>query len=241
MTFRLEAPDQLGAASPDTLRLHVTLTRTRASHGNAESGPRNATSTGARATPPAMRWESALTLAPGPSATLSARGTITTAHTLQHVLGYVALDASNGSNRLHQTGWIVNQAGWEASGEVRARTRVRASDAIPELRASGGPRNAGDGPASRGPNVHLVPNPVSADTRLVAEGAGETAATIELYDVRGRWVRTLVASLRKTERMSLPFDARDALGRRLAPGIYLVHLESPSGEVLANTKAVVVP
>jgi hypothetical protein len=58
--------------------------------------------------------------------------------------------------------------------------------------------------------------------------------------VRGRWQRTLIAPIRHG-RLEAALDARDALGRVLAPGVYLVRLESASGEVLASTKAVVVP
>jgi hypothetical protein len=83
----------------------------------------------------------------------------------------------------------------------------------------------------------IAPNPLAGSTRVrfAVPRAGETRVTV--YDAAGRQVARLedgrlAAGVRETT-----WDGRDARGRRLAPGVYLVRL---SGDGFAAARKVIV-
>lgn len=68
------------------------------------------------------------------------------------------------------------------------------------------------------------PNPFARRTafRILIEEAGP--ALVEVYDVQGRRVRTLLNRAVQPGQMNLSWDARDDDGRRLATGVYFVRV-----------------
>jgi hypothetical protein len=57
-------------------------------------------------------------------------------------------------------------------------------------------------------------------------GAKRAAVRLEIYDVRGRRVRTLVAAPRDPGEYVLAWDRRDLMGRAVVRGLYFVQLEA---------------
>jgi len=70
------------------------------------------------------------------------------------------------------------------------------------------------------------PNPFRVATRLQFTLAHAGHARIQVFDLRGRLVRTLLDGFLPAGEASASWDGRDARGTRQAPGIYLVRLES---------------
>ncbi len=69
-----------------------------------------------------------------------------------------------------------------------------------------------------------VPNPFNPSTRLGFELAFAGHARLELYDVRGRWVRTLVDAPLTAGPHSVTWDGTDRRGAAVASGLYLARL-----------------
>lgn len=72
------------------------------------------------------------------------------------------------------------------------------------------------------------PNPAYARTTLAFDLPAAADARVSVYSVDGRRVSTPFAGRRDAGRHSFTWDCRDAGGRRLAPGVYLVVLETGS-------------
>jgi flagellar hook assembly protein FlgD len=72
----------------------------------------------------------------------------------------------------------------------------------------------------------VVPNPVR-DRATFAIDVPAAAGRVELalYDLAGRRVRTLVSGALPAGRHTVSWDGRGDAGARLAPGLYLAHLE----------------
>ncbi|MCK5620424.1 MAG: T9SS type A sorting domain-containing protein, partial [Candidatus Krumholzibacteria bacterium] len=51
--------------------------------------------------------------------------------------------------------------------------------------------------------------------------------TLEIFDVRGRHVRTLVAGRQPAGEMSVVWDGRDYRGVSVSTGVYFVRLRTP--------------
>jgi len=82
------------------------------------------------------------------------------------------------------------------------------------------------------------PNPFRHRTGIPFGLASEENATIRIYDVRGRLVRTLVDGQRKAAAQTITWDGRDTRGTRVAAGIYFYRLEA--GTFVQTKKMVVV-
>jgi len=61
--------------------------------------------------------------------------------------------------------------------------------------------------------------------------------TLELYDLRGRMVRSVWNGTVAPGRYTIPWDGRDQSGRVVPPGAYLYRLDA--GGVMATRKIVV--
>ena len=83
------------------------------------------------------------------------------------------------------------------------------------------------------------PNPFDTSTRISFELETSGRATLAIYDVRGRLVRSLVDSDLAARRWTASWDGRDASGRRLATGVYFARL-AVNGRVAATGKVVIV-
>ena len=84
-------------------------------------------------------------------------------------------------------------------------------------------------PGSGGLRLTAAPNPFAGETVFLYELPVRSSATLTVYDVAGR----LVSSVRRegpavAGEHSVRWDARDAQGRRLPPGIYLYRLDAGS-------------
>ena len=66
------------------------------------------------------------------------------------------------------------------------------------------------------------PNPAREGTQFRLELPGPMRVQVEVFDVGGRRVRTLLDEPRGAGIKNLTFDLRDDHGSRLAQGIYLV-------------------
>jgi hypothetical protein len=118
-------------------------------------------------------------------------------------------------------------------------------DAIESLHAGTTTGIAGD-PRGASPAITLTlaapgPNPVGAgETQEIAYTVpGGAPATVRLYDVSGRLVRTLLDRESGAVDRTLRWSARDAAGRPLAAGVYLLRLSTP--EAAASKKVLVGP
>lgn len=82
------------------------------------------------------------------------------------------------------------------------------------------------------------PNPFSARTTFRVDGDGTTAATVSIFDIRGRRVRTLPAGTPARESLVM-WDGTDEHGQRLPAGTYLARAES--GGVTTTIKLSLLP
>lgn len=82
--------------------------------------------------------------------------------------------------------------------------------------------------------VRVTPQPVRGPARVeivLAGHAGEAPARVRalLFDLQGRRVATIHDGLLPRGRTALAWDGRDAGGRSLAAGLYVLRVESPLG------------
>ena len=80
----------------------------------------------------------------------------------------------------------------------------------------------GDAPALPGLNLRAGPNPFNPRTEISFDMPRGGFATVEVFDLKGRLMRRLLASEVDSGRRTVAFDGRDGSGRSLPSGIYLV-------------------
>ncbi len=68
------------------------------------------------------------------------------------------------------------------------------------------------------------PNPFNSSTAIGFSLAEDVALDLGVYDVTGRRIRTLLAGWRSAGVHSVVWDGRDAVGKRVASGVYLYRL-----------------
>ena len=71
-----------------------------------------------------------------------------------------------------------------------------------------------------------APNPFFSATTIGLELAGAGEVSLDVYDVAGRRIRTLVAGERSAGRYQVTWDGRNDAGARVASGMYFVQLTS---------------
>lgn len=76
-----------------------------------------------------------------------------------------------------------------------------------------------------------TPNPISGSTRIAFELPAAGSGTLEIFDVAGRLVRTVRDGDFPSGRSEVEWDARDAAGAAVRPGIYLYRLTVGSRSV----------
>ncbi len=74
------------------------------------------------------------------------------------------------------------------------------------------------------------PNPFNAGTRLVYRLADAGPVRLEVYNVLGQRVRTLVEKFQNAGSYQVHWDARDQGGTAAAAGVYVTRLQYPGGE-----------
>ena len=95
-----------------------------------------------------------------------------------------------------------------------------------------------DGPGAQVPPVtalrDIAPNPFNPSTRITFDLAQAGPVRLEVYDLRGRLVRRLVAESRAAGRVEVVWDGRDEQGVAAASGTYVARLAAPG--VVASRK-----
>ena len=71
------------------------------------------------------------------------------------------------------------------------------------------------------------PNPFSPETHIAFELPLGGRAELQIYDVRGRLIRTLLDAKRPAGLQSVRWDGRDETGRAVASGVYFYSLTAP--------------
>jgi|SRR5215831_10518722 len=83
------------------------------------------------------------------------------------------------------------------------------------------------------------PNPFSSRAEIAFELAARQNASLEIYDLRGARVRTLIDGPMDPGRYHVPWDGRDAAGASVPAGIYW--LQFVSGSARERTRIVRLP
>ena len=92
-------------------------------------------------------------------------------------------------------------------------------------------------PASPTVRLRAVPNPLNAEVRLEWAGALGNPATLRLHSLDGRLIATIVVE-GSAPAGSVSWDGRDARGRLVSSGLYLVRVVGPAAG--GTTKLIVV-
>lgn len=118
---------------------------------------------------------------------------------------------------------------WLAPGATLVALRgsgVGVDDSRFEWTGLGEPPNVASGLRTR--LVRAAPNPFNPRTRLEFELDRRGDASIDIFDVSGRRVRTIDVSASVPGSHVVEWDGRDNGGRRVASGVYLVRLHTAS-------------
>jgi hypothetical protein len=84
-------------------------------------------------------------------------------------------------------------------------------------------------PAARGTlALHVYPLPATRATTLVVETGVAGTVSIDIFDVAGRRVRSLVHAPLPAGKTLVPFDGRDDLARPLSSGVYFARVHAGS-------------
>jgi len=77
------------------------------------------------------------------------------------------------------------------------------------------------------------PNPFASETAISYCVPGRMHVSLKVFDVEGRFIRTLAEGQAEAGTHCVRWDGRDSDGRRVAPGVYLCRLET-AGSVLSK-------
>jgi hypothetical protein len=117
--------------------------------------------------------------------------------------------------------WIDGNGFWIDDIALALRNTVTAvPEEVPSVAAS--------------PHLSAYPNPFNPSVTLVWRANRTGRLRIELFDLRGRRVRNLFDGDVVTASGRVTWDGRDAGGRAVASGSYLVRLSDPSGEIATH-------
>jgi hypothetical protein len=104
--------------------------------------------------------------------------------------------------------------------------------------SGGAPPITGVAPLASPISLHIA-SPCHAGSRLAFRLQRDALVRLEIYDLRGRRVRVLLAETRAVGEHGLVFDGRDAHGRQLSAGSYLLRLGA--GETVTSTSFIFLP
>ncbi len=96
-----------------------------------------------------------------------------------------------------------------------------------------------DGRAPATSTLVAEPNPFQTSTTLHFESPATGTATVDIYDVRGRRVRTLSTESRDVRTGQVTWNGTDDAGGELVSGVYFARL-SVDGRVIAHQRMVIV-
>jgi len=81
------------------------------------------------------------------------------------------------------------------------------------------------------------PNPLGSTTSITYSLARRERVTISVFDLSGRYVRSLVDEVQEPSRYSITWDGRDANGQPVSTGIYFINYRA--GDHVFSRKAIV--
>lgn len=84
-------------------------------------------------------------------------------------------------------------------------------------------------PAAAAVSLLASPNPFTARTTIEYALDHETPVSLRVYDINGRWVRTLAEGAQPAGLHTLSWDGRDDQGADLGIGVYFVRLDTGRG------------
>jgi hypothetical protein len=119
--------------------------------------------------------------------------------------------------------------GYEVTGlfDLRGRPRLPGDPGdIPKVPDGGASSKEAAGPIRTTRLSAAFPNPTSTLTSFTLELANSEEIRLEVFDLRGARVRTLAEGRTPAGRLTLTWDGRDAHGRRLADGLYLIRVRA---------------
>jgi hypothetical protein len=89
----------------------------------------------------------------------------------------------------------------------------------------------GDAPRARVALEQNAPNPFGASTRIVVRAAAgaEARVALDVFDARGRRVRSLLQNRFVSGSLDVVWDGRDDHGRSVPSGVYFCRLTTPEG------------
>ncbi len=153
-------------------------------------------------------------------------------HTVKQAPGvFSTLAANTGTTATTYTDGV-------ASPETRYAYRVKAVNAagagkrsnyvkVTTKRADPASKPAlADGPPGLAPNA---PNPFNASTLIPYRLDADGPVRLEIYNLLGQRIRTLVNEVQAAGAYRVSWDARDAAGRRMSSGVYFLRLHYPGG------------
>ena len=76
--------------------------------------------------------------------------------------------------------------------------------------------------------IQVYPNPFNAGTMISFQLFDSSQATLDIFDIQGKWVTTLVDAEAARGSHQVQWSGRSANGNELPSGIYLVRLETPN-------------
>lgn len=86
-------------------------------------------------------------------------------------------------------------------------------------------------PSAPEPSLRAYPNPFRSSVRIDLNMKNNDSATLRIYDLKGRLVRTLAQDVKTAGTLSLTWDGDDHQGRQAANGIYYCRLSTSSGQM----------
>jgi YVTN family beta-propeller protein len=88
----------------------------------------------------------------------------------------------------------------------------------------------GGTPAPYRPTLQAAPNPFNPGTRIIYELDAAGPVDLAVYDLAGRWVRTLATGIRPAGERTAAWDGRDRAGDRVPSGTYVLRLRTRGGD-----------
>jgi hypothetical protein len=74
--------------------------------------------------------------------------------------------------------------------------------------------------------VNAYPNPFSSRTSIEITSDGDAPVSVDVFDVSGRRVRTLMVASAGARTRTLHFDGRDDHGQPVASGLYFCRIQA---------------
>jgi len=96
--------------------------------------------------------------------------------------------------------------------------------------AGGGQNNHGQGHEKHALHAKATPNPLNPQTKLTFTLSKSGPVRVAVYDIRGRYVKTLLNENRFPGEQTLTWDGSDAHSRKVSSGVYLFRINATEGE-----------